>query len=100
MASVRMDKWLWAARFFKTRALSARACELGRIQSNGQPAKAAREGRIGERLGGSKGGGRFERESPAAERGGGPGFVGQTPHRRAGGEAGTAPEGGSGAQGD
>jgi ribosome-associated heat shock protein Hsp15 len=42
MISVRMDKWLWAARFFKTRALAAQACELGRIQSNGQPAKAAR----------------------------------------------------------
>ena len=39
MASVRMDKWLWAARFFKTRALAARACELGRIQANGQHAK-------------------------------------------------------------
>jgi len=45
-----MDKWLWAARFFKTRALAARACELGRIQSNGQPAKAAREVRIGDML--------------------------------------------------
>ncbi|HYK51632.1 MAG TPA: S4 domain-containing protein, partial [Terriglobales bacterium] len=33
MASVRMDKWLWAARFFKTRSLAARACQLGRIQS-------------------------------------------------------------------
>jgi len=42
MTSVRIDKWLWAARFFKTRTLAARACELGRIQSNGQPAKAAR----------------------------------------------------------
>ena len=50
MASVRMDKWLWAARFFKTRSLAARACELGRIQSNGQPAKAAREVRIGDML--------------------------------------------------
>ena len=47
---VRMDKWLWAARFFKTRALAARACELGRIASNGQPAKAAREVRVGDRL--------------------------------------------------
>ena len=50
MSSVRMDKWLWAARFFKTRALAARACELGRIQSNGQPAKPARVVRIGDQL--------------------------------------------------
>ena len=47
---MRMDKWLWAARFFKTRSLAARACELGRIESNGQPAKPAREVRIGDRL--------------------------------------------------
>lgn len=47
---MRMDKWLWAARFFKTRTLAARACELGRIESNGQSAKAAREVRIGDRL--------------------------------------------------
>ena len=45
-----MDKWLWAARFFKTRALAARACELGRIRSNGQLAKAAREVRVGDLL--------------------------------------------------
>lgn len=50
MTSVRIDKWLWAARFFKTRALAARACELGRIQSNGQPAKAAREVKINDLL--------------------------------------------------
>jgi ribosome-associated heat shock protein Hsp15 len=50
MTSVRIDKWLWAARFFKARALAARACELGRIQSNGQFAKAAREVRIGDTL--------------------------------------------------
>jgi ribosome-associated heat shock protein Hsp15 len=50
MDRVRMDKWLWAARFFKTRALAARACELGRIESNGQHAKAAREVRAGDRL--------------------------------------------------
>jgi ribosome-associated heat shock protein Hsp15 len=47
---VRIDKWLWAARFFKTRALASRACELGRIESNGQPAKAAREVRVGDLL--------------------------------------------------
>ncbi len=45
-----MDKWLWAARFFKTRALSAKACDLGRILSNGIPAKPAREVRLGDRL--------------------------------------------------
>jgi ribosome-associated heat shock protein Hsp15 len=47
---VRMDKWLWAARFFKTRALAAKACELGRISSNGQPAKSARPVRVGDLL--------------------------------------------------
>lgn len=50
MTRVRMDKWLWAARFFKTRALAARACELGRIECNGQQAKASREVRVGDRL--------------------------------------------------
>ena len=50
MVSVRMDKWLWAARFFKTRALAARACELGRIKLAEQPAKPAREVRIGDML--------------------------------------------------
>jgi ribosome-associated heat shock protein Hsp15 len=50
MASVRIDIWLWAARFFKTRALAKRACELGSIESNGQPAKPAREVRVGDRL--------------------------------------------------
>lgn len=47
---IRIDKWLWAARFFKTRSLAARACELGRIDSNGQPSKPAREIRAGDRL--------------------------------------------------
>ena len=60
MPSVRIDKWLWAARFFKTRAIAARACELGRIQSNGQPAKAAREVRIGDMLRVTNEGGDFE----------------------------------------
>jgi ribosome-associated heat shock protein Hsp15 len=45
-----MDKWLWAARFFKTRTLAAKACDLGRIESNGQPAKAAREVRASDLL--------------------------------------------------
>jgi ribosome-associated heat shock protein Hsp15 len=49
-SSVRMDKWLWAARFFKTRALAARACELGRIVSNGHEAKPSRDVHTGDRL--------------------------------------------------
>jgi ribosome-associated heat shock protein Hsp15 len=62
MVSVRMDKWLWAARFFKTRALAARACELGRIQSNGQLAKPARDVRIGDMLRVTNDGGDFQVE--------------------------------------
>jgi ribosome-associated heat shock protein Hsp15 len=50
MNSVRMDKWLWAARFFKTRAQSARACDLGRIECNQQVAKPAREVHAGDLL--------------------------------------------------
>jgi ribosome-associated heat shock protein Hsp15 len=50
MGELRMDKWLWAARFFKTRSLAARACELGRVTSNGQPAKSARPVRVGDLL--------------------------------------------------
>ena len=57
-----MDKWLWAARFFKTRALAARACELGRIQSNGQLAKPARDVRIGDLLRVTNDGGDFQVE--------------------------------------
>ena len=50
MDTVRIDKWLWAARFFKTRSLAARACELGRVQCNQQPVKPARGVHIGEAL--------------------------------------------------
>ena len=55
-----MDKWLWAARFFKTRALSARACDLGRILSNGQLAKASRDVRVGDLLQIKNDGGDFQ----------------------------------------
>lgn len=50
MTGVRVDKWLWAARFFKTRALASKACELGRIQCNGQPVKPSREVHAGDML--------------------------------------------------
>jgi ribosome-associated heat shock protein Hsp15 len=49
-AGVRIDKWLWAARFFKTRALASKACDIGRIQSNNLRAKPAREVHIGDML--------------------------------------------------
>ena len=62
MTGVRIDLWLWAARFFKTRALAKRACELGRIQSNGQPAKPAREVRVGDMLRVATEGGDFQVE--------------------------------------
>ena len=62
MTSVRIDIWLWAARFFKTRALAKRACELGRIESNSQPAKPAREVRVGDRLRVTTDGGDFQVE--------------------------------------
>jgi len=62
MTGVRMDKWLWAARFFKTRSLAARACELGRIECNGQAAKPAREVRVGDRLLVKNDGGDFQVE--------------------------------------
>ena len=45
---MRLDKWLWAARFFKTRALAVEAIDKGRVQVNGQPAKPARELHVGD----------------------------------------------------
>jgi len=81
MTSVRMDKWLWAARFFKTRSLAARACELGRIQSNGQPAKAAREVRIGDMLRITNDGGDFEIEVLLLSEVRGPASVARTLYR-------------------
>jgi ribosome-associated heat shock protein Hsp15 len=50
MDRVRVDKWLWAARFFKSRSLATRACELGRVDCNGQSVKPAREVRPGDQL--------------------------------------------------
>ena len=59
MDTVRIDKWLWAGRFFKTRALASKACELGRIESNGVTAKAARDVRVGDTLRVKNDGGEF-----------------------------------------
>jgi ribosome-associated heat shock protein Hsp15 len=81
MTGVRIDTWLWAARFFKTRPLAKRACELGRIQSNGQPAKPAREVRVGDRLRVSNDGGDFQVEVLLLSEVRGPAPVAQTLYR-------------------
>jgi ribosome-associated heat shock protein Hsp15 len=78
MIGVRMDIWLWAARFFKTRPLAKRACELGRIVSNGQIAKAAREVRVGDRLRITNEGGDFQVEVLLLSEIRGPASVAQT----------------------
>lgn len=78
MDSVRLDKWLWAARFFKTRALAARACDLGRIQANGNDAKPARDIRPGDRLHIRNERGEFEVEVKAISEMRGPAAVAQT----------------------
>ena len=81
MTSVRIDKWLWAARFFKTRALAARACDLGRILSHGQPAKPAREIHIGDMLRITNEGGDFHVEVLLLSEVRGPASVAQTLYR-------------------
>jgi ribosome-associated heat shock protein Hsp15 len=81
MTSVRMDKWLWAARFFKTRSLAGKACELGRVRSNGQLAKASRDVRIGDMLQVTNPGGDFQMEVLLLSEMRGPASVAQTLYR-------------------
>ena len=81
MAGIRIDKWLWAARFFKTRSLAAKACELGRISSNDQPAKPSREIRVGDMLQVSNEGGEFQIEVLSLSEMRGPAAVAQTLYR-------------------
>ena len=81
MTNLRIDKWLWAARFFKSRALAARACELGRVLSNHQTAKAAREVRVGDMLKIRTEGGDFEVEVLLLSEVRGPAAVAQTLYR-------------------
>jgi ribosome-associated heat shock protein Hsp15 len=78
MNGVRIDKWLWAARFFKTRALASRACDLGRIRSNGIEAKPAREVRVRDMLQVRNEGGEFEIEILQLSEMRGPAAVAQT----------------------
>ena len=76
-----MDKWLWAARFFKTRALASRACDLGRVEANGLRAKPAREVRSGDRVMVENEAGRFEIEVLGVSHVRGPAAVAQTLYR-------------------
>jgi ribosome-associated heat shock protein Hsp15 len=81
MTSVRMDKWLWAARFFKTRALASKSCDMGRILSNGISAKPARDVRIGDSLQITNEGGVFQVEVLLLSEARGPAAVAQTLYR-------------------
>ncbi len=81
MTGVRIDKWLWAARFFKTRSLASHACELGRIESNGQPAKPSREIRVGDLLQVKNDSGDFQVEVLVLSEMRGPAAVAQTLYR-------------------
>lgn len=78
---MRIDKWLWAARFFKTRSQAARACELGRIEWGGQPAKPAREVRPGDMLQVKNDSGDFQVEVLGLSELRGPAVVAQTLYR-------------------
>ena len=81
LASIRIDKWLWAARFFKTRSLAQEAVELGRVRLAGQRLKPSRDVKPGDRLTVERGEERFEIfvEKTSAVRG--PAPVAQTLYR-------------------
>ena len=81
MPRVRIDKWLWAARFFKTRSLAAHACELGRVESRGQRVKPAHEVHAGDMLLVKNDSGDFEIEILALSEIRGPAPVAQTLYR-------------------
>ena len=81
MERVRIDKWLWAARFFKTRALAARSCELGRVEWMGQKAKPSREVRPGDMLQVRSDAGDFQIEVLLLSEQRGPASVAQTLYR-------------------
>jgi ribosome-associated heat shock protein Hsp15 len=81
MEGVRIDKWLWAARFFKTRSLAAKACELGRIRFKGQPTKPAREVHPGDMMQVKNDSGDFEVEVLLVGGMRGPAAVAQTLYR-------------------
>lgn len=79
--SVRLDLWLWAARFFKTRALAKHAIETGKVDVGGQRAKPARGIRIGDALVIARGEERFEVEVLALSDTRGPAGIAQGLYR-------------------
>src|ERR1700683_4819569 len=81
MTTVRIDKWLWAARFFKTRSLASRACELGRVESNGQHVKPSRDVRVGDLLQVKNDSGEFQIEVLALSEMRGPAPIAQALYR-------------------
>jgi ribosome-associated heat shock protein Hsp15 len=81
MDSLRIDKWLWAARSFKTRALAAKACDLGRILSKGAEAKPSREIHVGELVTVRNEAGEFHVEVLLLSQMRGPATVAQTLYR-------------------
>ena len=81
MDGTRIDKWMWAARFFKTRELASKACEMGRVSSNGVRAKPAREVRAGDMLQVKNEAAEFEVEVLALSQQRGPAAVAQTLYR-------------------
>lgn len=81
MTGTRIDKWLWAARFFKTRELASKACELGRVTSNGVRAKPAREVKTGDMIHLENETGKFEVEVLELSQQRGPAAVAQGLYR-------------------
>jgi ribosome-associated heat shock protein Hsp15 len=79
--NVRLDLWLWAARFFKTRSLAKQAIESGKIEVAGQAAKPSRALRVGEALHVRRGDELFEIEVLALGEQRGPASVAQTLYR-------------------
>jgi len=76
-----MDLWLWAARFFKSRALAKKACDLGRVLSGGQNVKPSRDVRVGDRLRVTTEGGEFDIEVLGLSEERGPAPVAQALYR-------------------
>ena len=80
-ASVRLDLWLWAARFYRTRTLAKQAIDTGKVEVDGQRAKPSRGVRVGDALLVARGEERFEIEVLALADVRGPASVAQTLYR-------------------